>query len=237
MTDPVFSEIAWVILPYITLSVFVIGNVYRFLFDSSVWTSRSSELLEKKLLKWGSLMFHYGIIFVFLGHVGGLLIPESLTQTMGVTEAQYRMSAFLIGGISGIVSVAGLFLLLYRRISVPFVRSTSDKSDWLVLGLLLLVMSLGIFNTLSSPVLFASFDYRLTIAPWFRDLFLLQPNPSLMENVPLTFQLHIISAMALAIVWPFTRLVHVWTIPVRYLRRAPIVYRSKVEVPVSRKAS
>lgn len=237
MTDVILSEILWAILPYIALSVFVVGNLYRYLFDSSVWSSKSSELLEKRQLKWGSLMFHYGLIFVFLGHVGGLLIPESVTQAMGVTEAQYRMSAFLIGGISGIVSIAGLIILLYRRITVPSVRSTSDSSDWLVLGLLLLVMSLGIFNTLSSPILFSGFDYRLSIAPWFRQLFLLQPDPSLMTTVPLTFQVHILSAMALAIVWPFTRLVHVWTIPIRYLRRAPILYRDKVETPASRKVS
>lgn len=233
MTDAVLSEILWVILPYLALSVFVICNVYRYLFDSSVWTSKSSELLEKRQLKWGSLMFHYGLVFVFLGHVGGLLIPENLTQSMGITEAQYRMSAFLIGGISGIVATLGLIILLYRRISIPSVRSTSDSTDWLILGLLLLVMSLGIFNTLASPVLFPNFDYRLSIAPWLRDLFVLQPNPSLMTAVPLTFQLHILFAMTLAVVWPFTRLVHVWTIPIRYLRRAPIVYRSKVEeVPV-----
>ncbi len=233
MTDVILSEILWTVLPYLALSVFVIGNLYRYLFDSSVWTSKSSELLEKKQLKWGSLMFHYGIIFVFLGHVGGLLIPESLTQSMGITEAQYRMSALLIGGISGIVATSGLIVLMYRRMSVPSVRSTSDSSDWIVLGLLLLVMGLGIFNTLSSPVFFPSFDYRLSIAPWFRDLFILQPNSSLMTAVPLTFQLHILSAMALAVVWPFTRLVHVWTIPIRYLQRAPIVYRRKVEAPIA----
>lgn len=227
MTDIILSEILWVILPYFALSVFVVVNVYRYFFDSSVWTSKSSELLEKRRLKWGSLMFHYGLIFVFLGHVGGLIIPESLTQSMGIAEAQYRMSALWIGGIAGTITIAGLLLLLYRRLSIRSVRSAGSLSDMLVLFLLLLVMVMGVFNTLASPALFTGFDYRLTISPWFRDLFLLQPNASLMTTVPVSFQMHVIAAMALAIVWPFTRLVHAWTIPIRYLRRAPVVYRAK----------
>lgn len=230
MGDPMVSDLLWVVLPYITLLVFVVGNAYRYMFDSSAWSSESTELLEKKQLKWGSLMFHYGLIFVFLGHVGGLLIPEGTTQAVGITEAQYRMSALLIGGIAGIVSFAGLVLLLYRRVSNPLVRSTSDSSDWLVSVLLLLVMGLGVFNTLLSPALFANFDYRLTIAPWFRGLFLLRPEPALMAAAPISFQLHIVLAMVLAIIWPFTKLVHAWTIPIRYIGRAPIIYRSRASV-------
>lgn len=222
-----WSQVLWVIYPYVMLTVFVVGHVYRYNTDQLAWTSKSSEFLEKKSLRWGSMLFHLGIIMVFFGHVAGLLIPKTVFEALGVTESMYHAGAVYGGGLAGIATLAGITILLVRRLHVKRVRMTSSFGDWLVAVLLLLVIGMGVFNTLGYNLVVGRFDYRETIAPWLRGLLMFSPDPALMEEVPVFFKLHVLASFAIFGVWPFTRLVHVWSVPLDYLKRSYIVYRRR----------
>ncbi len=212
-------------LPYIVMAVFVGGHIYRYAVDQYAWTAKSSELLEERWLGVGSQLFHWGILIVLFGHIVGLLVPPSVTETMGISSETYHKIAIALGGSAGLIAYIGVWILLLRRLLVPRIRMTSDASDLLVLVLLLITMTLGLYNTLIYDVFVHPFPYRTTIGAWLRSILALQPNPSYMADVPITFQLHIFFAYLLFLVWPFTRLVHVWSYPVFYLKRAWIIYR------------
>ncbi|KUO81786.1 MAG: respiratory nitrate reductase subunit gamma [Vulcanisaeta sp.] len=221
----VLSDVLWVFLPYITIAVFVLGHVYRYATDQYGWTSKSSEVLEKRWLGVGSQLFHWGILIVILGHIIGLLVPPSVTQAMGITSEEYHRVAIVLGGASGLVAYVGIWILFLRRLLFSKVRATSDASDFLVLILIIITMSLGLYNTLYYDVFIHPFSYRSTIGAWIRSVLTLHANPSYMATVPPSFQLHIVFAYMVFLAWPFTRLVHVWSYPIFYLRRAWILYR------------
>jgi nitrate reductase gamma subunit len=221
------NDVLWVFLPYITIAVFVLGHVYRYATDQYGWSSKSSEILERRWLGAGSQLFHGGLLIVLLGHIIGLLVPPSITLAMGITDEEYHRIAIILGNASGLIAYVGVWILLLRRSLINRVRATSDASDFLVLVLLLIVMSLGLYNTLYYDIFIHPFDYRTTIGAWIRSVLTLHANPNYMANVPISFQLHIISTYALFLVWPFTRLVHIWSYPIFYLRRAWILYRGQ----------
>jgi nitrate reductase gamma subunit len=218
------DQFLWVILPYIVIIIFIGGHIYRYNHDQFGWTTKSSEVLEKRKLAIGSTLFHWGIIFVFGGHVMGVLIPEQFYHAIGVSEHLYHKMAIGFGLPAGLVALAGILILAYRRMTVIRIRKTSTLSDKMTLLMLILVMLSGltatVFNVDSN-----GFDYRTTIGPWFRQIFLFQADHALMETVPLWFKTHIILAYAMCIVWPFTRLVHVFSMPLKYLTRSYVVYR------------
>lgn len=221
-----FDQFLWVIFPYIVLTIFIFGHIYRYNHDQFGWTSKSSELLEKKLLRLGSNLFHFGIIFVFFGHVAGLLIPVGVYEAMGVSEHVYHTVA-LIGGIpAGVAAVAGLIILSYRRLTVRRIIATSTKSDYLAVLFLTIVALSGLSATLFN-IEPNGFDYRKTIGPWLRSVLLFHADASLLESVPVWFKIHMVAAMGIFAVWPFTRLVHVFSMPVRYLSRSYVIYRKR----------
>ncbi|HJV46335.1 MAG TPA: respiratory nitrate reductase subunit gamma [Bacillota bacterium] len=221
------NQFLWVIYPYLMLTIFVLGHFYRYNTDQLAWTAKSSEFLEKDLLKLGSMLFHIGIILVFFGHVAGLLVPKVALEQIGVTEHLYHTGAVYGGGLAGLITLAGIALLLARRLNVKRVRLTSSPSDILIAVLLLIVIAMGVFNTLGYNLIMGGFDYRESVAPWFRGLLSFNPDPSLMKDVPLFFQLHVLLSLTIFGVWPFTRLVHVWSVPLAYFRRSHILYRSR----------
>lgn len=214
-------------LPYAVLAVFILGHFYRYKTSPYSWTTRSSQLLEHKMLRAGVILFHVGLLLVIGGHVLGLLVPASLTESFGVTEDMYHFVAVVMGTLAGIVISAGLIILALRRVGAERVRATSVPRDFLVVAVLILVVLTGMVNTVGHQLIGNAYDYRETVSPWFRSIFLLQPDPALMKGVPLSFQLHALSAMALFAIWPFTRLVHAWSIPVSYPLRPYIVFRRR----------
>lgn len=219
------DQFLWIILPYIAITIFIAGHFYRYHHDQFGWTSKSSELLEKKMLRIGSNLFHWGIIFVFFGHVMGLMIPIGFYESLGVTEEQYHMIA-LIGGIpAGIAATLGLFLLTYRRMTVRRLISTSSKGDWATLIFLIVVVLSGMSATFLN--IDSNFDYRTSIAPWLRGLLTFQPDPAFMKEVPVPFKIHVLAALGIFAAWPFTRLVHVFSLPLRYLNRSYVIYRKR----------
>ncbi|MFF8633533.1 respiratory nitrate reductase subunit gamma [Streptomyces pilosus] len=217
----------WVVLPYIVLAVFVLGHIWRYRYDKFGWTTRSSQLYERRLLRIGSPLFHFGILVVFLGHIGGLLIPKSWTEAVGISEHTYHIGAVVLGTIAGVATLGGLAILIYRRRTVGPVFSATTRNDKAMYVSLTVTIVLGLAATVAANVVGGGYDYRETISPWFRSIFYLQPDPALMTEAPVLFQLHAISALLLFAAWPFTRLVHMLTAPLGYLTRPYIVYRSR----------
>ncbi|MGI5422394.1 respiratory nitrate reductase subunit gamma [Actinomadura luteofluorescens] len=228
--DPGVSGILlWVALPYVAVVVFVLGHIWRYRYDKFGWTTRSSQLYERRLLRIGSPLFHFGIILVALGHVGGLLIPDTWTEAVGVSEGVYHVLAVVLGTVAGFCTLAGLAILIYRRRTVGPVFSATTRNDKLMYAVLALTIVLGLSATVAANIIGGGYDYRETVSPWFRSIFYLRPDPGLMTGVPILFQLHAISALVLFGIWPFTRLVHMLTAPIGYLTRPYIVYRSRDE--------
>ncbi|MCY8183485.1 respiratory nitrate reductase subunit gamma [Bacillus inaquosorum] len=220
------GQILWGVMPYIVLTIFIGGHIYRYQHDQFGWTAKSSELLEKKKLAAGSTLFHWGMVCVIGGHLMGILIPEALYTSIGISEHVYHKMAIGAGLPAGIAACTGLIILTYRRLFDKRIRKTSSPSDILTLLLLLFMMLSGVAATFLN-IDSKGFDYRTTVGPWFRNIALFRPDASLMESVPLWFKLHIIIGYVVFILWPFTRLVHVFSLPLKYLTRSYVVYRKR----------
>ena len=217
----------WVVLPYISLAVFILGHIWRYRYDKFGWTTRSSQLYERRLLRIGSPLFHFGILLVLVGHIGGLVVPESWTEAAGISEHTYHVLAVALGTAAGICTLGGLAILIYRRRTVGPVFSATTVNDKAMYLSLTVTIVLGLAATVAANLVGGGYNYRETISPWFRSIFYLQPDPDLMTGIPVLFQLHALSALLLFAAWPFTRLVHMLTAPLGYLTRPYIVYRSR----------
>ncbi|ADM71203.1 Nitrate reductase-like protein NarX [Paenibacillus polymyxa E681] len=219
------EQFLWVIFPYMCVVVFIVGHIFRYRNDQFNWTAKSSEFIEKKQLMIGSLLFHLGIIPVIMGHVSGLGIPKTWMHALGVNDHLYHIGAVYIGGIFGAMTFLGMLILTSRRFTIRNVRRLSTASDLIVNVLLLAIVCMGMFATLVTNAVQPEFDYRETISIWFRGLFIFRVDPTLMRDVPMSFKLHILMAFAIFAFWPFTRLVHVWSVPLNYVHRSYILYR------------
>lgn len=219
------NQFIWVIYPYLCIAIFIIGHLFRFKYDQFSWTAKSSEFIEKKQLMWGSILFHLGIIPVIFGHIVGLGVPAEWLSSVGVNDHLYHIGAVYIGSIFGIVTLVGMVLLTARRITKQNVRRLSSASDIIVNILLLVIVLMGCISTLWTNATTPDFDYRQTISVWFRGLLIFKPDVALMNDVPLTFKTHIILGFLITSLWPFTRLVHVWSVPLNYCSRSYIIYR------------
>ncbi|UZN05098.1 respiratory nitrate reductase subunit gamma [Cellulomonas sp. S1-8] len=221
------DTLLWVALPYAVAAVFVVGHIWRYRYDQFGWTTRSSQVYENRLLRWGSPMFHLGILMVLAGHVVGLLIPRAWLEAIGVDEHAYHLGATWMGTAAAVLTIAGLAILIYRRRMVGPVFLATTRSDKLMYVVLAATLGFGTLATIQFQVFGDAYDYRGSISPWVRSLLTLQPQPELMAGVPAMFQVHVVSALVLFGIWPFTRLVHVFSAPVGYLFRPYIVYRSR----------
>lgn len=221
--------VLWVAMPYLSIVMLVGGLIWRYRTDQFGWTSRSSQWNEPAILRWASPLFHFGMLFVFLGHILGLAIPESWTTAVGIPEIVYHYISMIPGTLAAVATLIGLAGLIYRRVVVKSVRLATTRMDVVMYILLGIAIALGAWATIHQQIIGGGYDYRQTISPWFRTIQLLRPSPWLMASVPLDYKLHIVSAMILFCVWPFTRLVHVLSAPLAYPTRPAIVYRSRDE--------
>jgi len=217
----------WIVFPYIAAASFVIGHILRYRYDQYGWTSRSSQAYESRILRWGSPLFHYGMLAVIAGHVVGLLIPATWLEFLGITEHLYHLGATWLGTVAATVTAVGLVILLARRGAVLRVLRVTSAMDVVMYVFLAGTIVFGMIAVIQFQVLGAGYDYRNSVSPWIRSLIIFQPDIALMTGVPLVFQLHVISATALFLIWPYTRLVHVLSVPIGYLFRPYVVYRSR----------
>jgi len=224
------AVVAWIIVPYLAIAVFALGHVWRYRYDKFGWTTRSSQLYESRLLRLGSPLFHFGILLVAAGHIFGILVPETATRAIGISETAYHAAAVALGSVSGAMTAAGMVILIYRRRVTGPVFSATTRNDKAMYLLLAATILAGLATTVLGNLLGHPYDYRLSVAPYFRSIFYLHPDVSLITAAPAGFQIHVMLAWVLFAVWPFTRLVHVFSAPVGYLTRPYIVYRSR-DVP------
>jgi nitrate reductase gamma subunit len=229
MNEPTTWEILlWVVLPYAALAIFIVGHIWRWRYDQFGWTSRSTQLQEKRALKWGAPLFHYATFAAIGGHVLGILIPASWISAIGVPENVYHWFAAIAGNIAAILVIIGVVVLAARRMFVARVRASTTGVDYLALILLLVIILTGIVPTMVNMV--HAYDYRETVSPWFRSLFAFQTSDHVvnaMATAPVIYQIHAASAWLIWAVWPFTRLVHAWSYPLWYLWRPYVLFRSR----------
>jgi nitrate reductase gamma subunit len=217
----------WGALPYIAVAILITGLIWRYRYDKFGWTTRSSESYERRVLNIASPMFHYGILFVLAGHLMGLFVPASWTDAIGFTEHGYNLLSLFAGTAAGALAVVGILMLIYRRRTTPAVFRATTRNDKLMYVVLLAAIVMGLVAKLTHAGLQDGYDYRATIAPWARSLFLLQPKTGLMAEAPTAFQIHAVIGLLLFALLPFTRLVHMFSAPIQYLFRPYIVYRSR----------
>jgi nitrate reductase gamma subunit len=179
--------------------------------------------LEKKQLFYGSTVFHWGILLTLLGHAGGLLIPQSIYDAVGIDGEAHTTIAYFSGLAVGSVALAGAVLLLLRRMTHRRIQVTTTLNDYITLAGLIFVSGTGLYN-----VIFGHFYVLDTVAPWIRGIVTFMPKPELMQDVPLSYKVHILSALALLGFSPFSRLVHIWSAPFTYFLRGQILFRRSV---------
>jgi nitrate reductase gamma subunit len=198
------------IYPYICLSVFLLGSLMRFDRDQYTWKSDSSQLLRAGQLRWGSNLFHVGVLFLFFGHTFGMLTPHFLYEPF-ISAGNKQLVAMISGGLFGLFGFIGVSLLLHRRLSDERIRANSKTSDIVLLVLLWLQLALGLATIpLSAQHLDGSMMMKL--AGWAQHIMTFQSDaPALLAEAGFIFKMHMFLGMSIFLIFPFTRLVHVWS--------------------------
>lgn len=198
------------IYPYIALSVFLLGSLIRFDRDQYTWKSDSSQLLRAGQLRWGSNLFHVGILFLFFGHTVGMLTPHFVYEPF-MTAGAKQILAMVSGGIFGVFGFIGVSLLLHRRLTDPRIRATSKISDIVLLWLLWAQFALGLATIpLSAQHLDGSMMMKL--AEWAQRIVTFRGGAAeLLDEASWVFKAHMFLGMSIFFIFPFTRLVHVWS--------------------------
>ncbi|MBV9835383.1 MAG: respiratory nitrate reductase subunit gamma [Alphaproteobacteria bacterium] len=230
MKDYIF-HLLFVWYPYICLTVFLLGSLIRFDREPYTWKASSSQILRKRQLRWGSNLFHVGILFLLLGHTVGLLTPTSV-YTLLLSVEQKQVIAVTAGGIAGVICFAGLSLLLHRRLFDERIRRTSSAMDIAILALLWTQLVLGLL-TLPFSIHHRDGSVMLILSHWAQGIVTLHPvDGSTLQGLDWPYLVHLVLGMTLFLVFPFSRLVHIWSAPVWYLgRRGYQVVRSRGSLP------
>ena len=218
---------AFTVYPYICLAVFLMGSLARFDRDQYTWKSDSSQMLRTGTLRWGSNLFHVGILFLFFGHFVGLLTPHWMYEPF-ISASHKQLFAVVSGGTAGFVCFVGLTLLLHRRLFDPRIRLTSHRTDIAILMILWVQLVIGLV-TLPFSLGHSDGGTMLVLADWAQRIVTFRPDASALAAVDWPFKLHIVLGMTIFLLFPFSRLVHVWSgfATVAYLFRAPQVVRSR----------
>jgi nitrate reductase gamma subunit len=215
------------VYPYICLAVFFLGSLVRFDRDQYTWKSDSSQLLRRGTLRWGSNLFHVGILFLFFGHAVGLLTPHFLYEHV-ITAAQKQVLAVTAGGFAGAFCFVGLTMLLWRRLFDPRIRLTSHRTDIAILVILWVQLVLGLV-TLPYSLEHADGSVMLILADWAQRIVTFRPLAANMIAMAWPYKVHIVLGMTIFLLFPFSRLVHIWSgfASVMYLFRPYQLVRSR----------
>ena len=217
MRDSIFP-ILFVWYPYVCISSFVFGSLIRYDREQYTWKASSSQLLRKRQLFWGSNLFHFGILFLFFGHTIGLLTPTSL-YTLVISVENKQLLAIIAGGIAGTICFVGLTLLLHRRLFDARVRQTSTYMDLAVLMILWIQLCLGLI-TLPFSVHHTDGEAMLRLSHWAQGIVTVQPvDARTLQGLDWPYLVHLVLGMTIFLIFPFSRLVHIWSAPVKYLAR------------------
>jgi nitrate reductase gamma subunit len=207
------------IYPYVCLVVLAVGSVIRYDREPFTWRSGSSQLLRRRQMMWGSNLFHVGILIIFLGHLFGLLTPVRLYEMLGVGHGTKQLMAIIVGGVAGVFCLIGATMLLHRRLADPRIRKTSSFGDIAILVLLYAQLLLGL-STIFVSVQHLDGGEMLALMAWAQGIFSFQADAaSYVAGAHPIFKLHLFLGLTIFLVFPFTRLVHMLSVPLRYLWR------------------
>ena len=230
MKEEIFTlhNLIFGVYPYICLAVFWIGSWLRFDREQYGWKSDSTQLLSKGSMRWASNLFHYGIIAIFGGHFVGLLTPHFVFAAI-MPDITHQYVAIIAGSIFGASAFIGGTILWFRRFFNPRISLTSRWADKFVLTWVMLTLILGIATIPVSLGHAGHGDPRIVtaLAEWIQSIVYLHPHPAYVEGVDTIFKLHLIAGMTVFLIFPFTRLVHIWSMPFGYLLRAYQIVRTK----------
>lgn len=205
--------------PYLCLTTFLVGSWLRFDREQYTWKASSSQLLRKRQLRWGSNLFHVGILMIFAGHFVGLLTPIAVFDALGVPHSAKQMLAIVAGGIAGLMCLAGILLLAHRRLYDPRISTNSSFADTAILLILLVQLLLGL-GTIVVSLGHLDGHEMVKFMTWAQGVLTLQPDAwKQVADVHPVFKLHLALGMTIFLIFPFTRLVHVWSAPIWYLGR------------------
>lgn len=217
------------IYPYIALAVFLFGSAARFERSQYTWKSDSSQLLRRGQLRLGNNLFHIGVLFLFFGHLVGLLTPKAVYNAIGISAATKQMGAIVAGGLFGSMALIGLMLLVHRRLAEPRIRATSSLMDIFILLWILATLALGlatIFVSIGHP----DGSVMVQFGQWAQHIVTFRAGAAgHIADVSGLYKLHIFFGLTVFLLFPFSRLVHIWSgfASVRYLTRAYQVVRSR----------
>jgi nitrate reductase gamma subunit len=223
--------------PYLCLTVFLLGSLLRFDREQYTWKTGSSQLLRRRQLMWGSNLFHVGILVIFLGHFVGLLTPIWIFDLIGISHGFKQLMAIWVGGVAGVFCLIGIALLTHRRLLDARIRATSSFGDIAILLILLAQLLLGL-ATIPVSMGHLDGDEMVKFMNWAQGILLLRADAwTLVADAHPIFKAHLFLGMTIFLVFPFTRLVHVWSAPVWYLgRRGYQVVRSSGRPQAARTA-
>jgi nitrate reductase gamma subunit len=210
------------IYPYIALSIFLLGSLIRFDREQYTWKSDSSQMLRLKQLRLGSNLFHIGILFLFFGHAAGLLTPHWLYESFGLSTPNKQMLAIISGGLAGLACFAGVAILLHRRLTEPRIRATSKPMDIFIMVWILVTLVLGLISILFS-LQHKEGGVMLALGAWAQHIVTFRGGAAeFVVSVPAIYKIHLFFGMTLFVLFPFSRLVHVWSgfASVSYVTRA-----------------
>ena len=222
-------QFAFGIYPYICLAVFLLGSLVRFDREQYTWKSDSSQMLRTGQLRWGSNLFHVGILALFFGHLVGLLTPKELYHAFGLSTEAKQMVAIVAGGVFGTMCLLGLILLVHRRLTEPRIRATSTRMDIFILLWILATLLLGLAS------IYWSLGHRdggvmVLLGQWAQHIVTFRAGAAdFIREVDWIYKLHLVMGMTVFLLFPFSRLVHVWSgfAAVGYLARAYQIVRTR----------
>jgi nitrate reductase gamma subunit len=231
-----FNFLLFGVYPYIALAVCLIGSWARFDLSQYSWKAGSSQMLQPKGMRLASNLFHVGVIFILAGHFVGLLTPEAVYHSF-ISSGAKQVVAMVSGGFFGVLCLIGLVMLIQRRLNDPRVRASSNKSDIMILFVLLAQLVLGLLT------IFASLGHldgsvMVLLGTWAQSVVTLQPVKAAgaIETVSIVYKLHVFLGLTLFVLFPFTRLVHIVSAPVWYLGRRYQIVRQKGVKPMAKRA-
>jgi nitrate reductase gamma subunit len=211
MTD----YLLFVVFPYIALTLAITGGLYRYFSDRFSFSSVSSQLIENRVLFWGSVLFHYGITIVLLIHIFSIFFADQLDRILGFIPVLYVSEIIGIG--LGLIALFGLIALILRRMIHTDLIYESTAMDWVLLLFLLIQVATGLHTSVTNR--WGALWYLHTAVPWLISLAFLNPEPQYMSSLPWTVKVHAVNAFVIIGLFPFTRLVHIFTVPITYLWR------------------
>ncbi len=214
-----FNTLLFSYYPYIAISVFFIGSMARYDRDQYTWRTGSSQFLRAKELRAGSNLFHIGILMLFIGHFIGLLTPPAIYHSLGLSTSAKQLLAIVVGGVFGGLCAKGIYILIRRRLTDPRILATSSRMDIFILLLIAVQLVLGLL-TLPISIYHSDGSNMLLLSEWAQRIVTFRGGAAeQISNIGIIFKLHLFLGMTIFVVFPFSRLVHVWSVPTGYITR------------------